>query len=267
MPCTLAQVYERKPSWIQREISQPEAVLMSYFIKESGATVGAEVGVASGFSSAVLLAAMGVNSRTPALHSFDASESCYFDRSRKTGDAVKEIHGSTEGFHLDTGVTSADVTDLPPLDFIFVDASHATPWPALDVLSLGRFLKPGGWIALDDVDMLFGKKWRIGGKNGPRDLLRAWRGPKIRYAGATSIAFLQGVTPEVMVRSVVNSLLVDWDVALSSDVQARFLRIAEHYGSSAAERIARVFKAQRKSHRAWQPVPPPEGLLSLPEGT
>lgn len=265
MPCTLEQVYERKPEWIQREISRSEAILMSHFIRESGATVGAEVGVASGFSSAVLLAAMGGNTRTPALHSFDVSTSCYFDRSRMTGDAVNEIHGSTEGFHLTTGVTSADVTDLPPLDFIFVDGSHATPWPALDVLSLGRFLKPGGWIALDDVDLLFSKRWRIGGKNGPRDLLRAWRGPKVRYAGATSIAFLQNVSAEVIARSVANSLMVDWDVALSAEHQARFLQIAEHYGEKEAERIARLFKGQRKSHKAWQPASPPEGLLPSPE--
>lgn len=265
MICSPAQAYERKPDWVRREISKNEAAILSREIVARGAVCGAEVGVASGFSSAILYAAMAKNTPSPRLHSIDVSTQCYFRADKLTGAAFEEIHGPAEGFMLRTGVTSAGVEDLEPLDFIFIDGSHATPWPALDLLSLGRFLKPGGFVALDDVDMLFGRKWQMGGKNGARDLFRAWRGKKLRYEGATSLALLYDATPRRIVASVADSMRTDWDVPLPPARIRKFNAIAESYGPGAAKLIARVIESHRHTHRSWRPEKPGEELLTLPD--
>lgn len=262
---TVIEAFERKPAWVRREISRGEAAILARLIRSSRAERGAEVGVASGFSSAVLLAAMVANTPTPNLHAFDLATQCYFDRSRLTGAAVAEIHGDETGFHLTTGASTARIEDLPPLDFLFIDGSHATPWPAFDVLSLGRFLKPGGWIALDDVEMTFKPRWRLGGKNGARDLYRAWRGGKTRYAGATSLAILHDPTPEVIAESVLNSLVMDWDAAVPPQALRRFVALAAHYGPRVAERLAEALRKHEKSHTAWRPIDPEPGFLTLPK--
>ena len=240
-------VQSLKPDWVKREISGAELAILADLITNSGATIGAEIGVASGFSSAVLFAAMGGQTATPSLHSFDIAERCYFDPKYQTGAAFHEIHGAQEGFILTTGVTSADISALPPLDFLFIDANHATPWPALDVLSLGRFLKAGGWIALDDLDMLFAHPKFRTGKNGARDLYRVWKGPKAVYRKAQGLGLLFDVTPDILLQSVHHSLLIDWDVSLTEEELARFDSIAASYDTQESGRLRRALKSQRKS--------------------
>ena len=246
------------------KISRPEAAILARRIRASAATRGAEVGVASGFSSAVLLGAMAANTEAPNLHSFDTAERCYFDPSRATGQAVAEIHGDTTGFHLTTGASTAAIERLPPLDFLFIDGSHATPWPAFDVLSLGRYLKPDGWIALDDVEMTFQPRWRQGGKNGARDLYRAWTGPKVRYEGATGLAILEEPTPERIAESVMASLAPDWDVAVPPRALERFAAMGGHYGAAVGQRLAEAMRSRSGSHDAWKPASPAPDGLTLP---
>lgn len=263
---SVAQVYASKPDWVNREISGPEAAILARMIIETGATCGAEVGVASGFSSSIIFGAMGRNTDSPQLHSFDISPECYFDKDRMTGDAFKEIHGPQPGWKLNVGKTTADIVTLPPLDFMFIDGHHGTPWPALDVLSLARFLKPDGWIALDDVELTFVKRWQLGGKNGARDLFRAWRGKKVRYKGATTLAILYATDVEQLLRSTVNSMMCDWDVALSQDDMAKFVAIARHYGDARVERLLRVMEGQNKSYRRVPPhAPPSADYLTIPQ--
>lgn len=248
------EVIRGRPAWVRRNIKGKELDVLRHWIDKTGATSGAEVGVASGYSSAFLISCMARNSAGPNLYSFDKSKECYFDNTRMTGDAFSEIHGTTEGFHLTTGITSENIPPLPPLDFLFIDGSHSTPWPAIDVLSLGRYLKPGGWIALDDVDMPLADRWQIGGKNGARDLFRAWKGPKLRYKGATNIAILYDVTPEIIARSVHDSLLVDWDVPVRDINRTNLRAVFNFYGTSWKKRFERQFKRQPKTSKVWQPV-------------
>ncbi|WP_162998094.1 class I SAM-dependent methyltransferase [Brevundimonas lutea] len=265
MLTSLNDVFRRKPAWVKREISRPEAAILARRIRATGAVRGAEVGVASGFSSAVLIAAMAANAGETNLHSFDTAERCYFDPGRATGQAVAEIHGDTTGFHLTTGASTAAIEAQPPLDFLFIDGSHATPWPAFDVLSLGRFLKPGGWIALDDVEMTFQPRWRQGGKNGARDLYRAWTGPKTRYEGATGLAILDQPTPERIADSVIASLAPDWDVAIPPRALERFTTIGAHYGAAMRQRLAETIRDRSGSYGAWKPTEPEPGGLTLPD--
>jgi predicted O-methyltransferase YrrM len=254
------EALERKPAWVKRQIKGPELGILAKWIAETQATTGAEVGVASGFSSAFIYAALSKNSNDAKIYSFDIAEVCYFDSKRKTGDAFAEIHGSTDGFHLKTNITSEDISDLPRLDFLFIDGSHSTPWPAFDILSLGRFLKPGGWIALDDDDMVFSPRFRFGTINGARDIYRTWDGPKTQYDGIRSMVILHDVTPSIIARSVLRSLWIDWEVRIPRDKLKRFMAIADWYGKPHAGLIKRAIRAQKATKKNWQPVTRPKNL-------
>jgi hypothetical protein len=86
--------------------------------------------------------------------------------------------GDAPGYSLKVGINSAEVSALPPIDFLFIDACHEHPWPALDLLSLSRFLKEGAVVALDDIELIFKDEPWARLQDGPRDLYRSWRGQK-----------------------------------------------------------------------------------------
>ncbi len=48
MLTSLNDVFRRKPAWVKREISRPEAAILARRIRATGAVRGAEVGVAGG---------------------------------------------------------------------------------------------------------------------------------------------------------------------------------------------------------------------------
>jgi hypothetical protein len=108
------------------------------------------------------------------------------DKQRKTGETFYEIHGpQASGFQLRTSVISADIDVPEKVDFLFIDANHRSPWPALDLLAASRFLAPRAIIALDDVNMPICTSCKD--TNGPRDLYRAWFGKKWCYASEPNI--------------------------------------------------------------------------------
>lgn len=190
-----------------------------------------EIGVASGFSSAIIYNALAFNG-DPSLYSFDLSTKCYFDKNRKTGDAFFEMLGEHQNFRLKTGYPSSGInagTVEHPIEFVFIDASHKSPWPALDLLSVGRFLAPKALIALHDVNMIFKKDtWRY--NNGARDLYRSWEGRKYRYRGVENLGFLiyEG-QQEALLRSVASAISTEWDEEVSRVVLGQFSSVAQQY--------------------------------------
>lgn len=254
LPKILKPVYDKKPAWVDREITKSEAAVLSLEIGKASAKTAIEIGVASGFSSAVILSSLGANTSTPQLSAFDLSEECYFDRTKKTGQAVGEIFGGTKGYTLKTGVTSADIPGETELvDFIFIDAGHRHPWPALDLLSLHRFIKPCGTIALHDVN------WPLQAKgayrqNGPRDLIRAWVGVKRIYKGAVNIGFVDCGLDSDVFESICRALSSDWDEEINELTLAKYLPMAERFGVTARARLAGIFEEKKKSAAKTQLV-------------
>jgi hypothetical protein len=236
---TLDAALERTPDWVQRAISRREARAISDEIGALGASRAIEIGVASGFSSVVIYAALAQNTSDPELYAFDRAESLYYDKSRKTGDAFYEMLGPQPGYRLDPTRTTASITGLPSnIDFAFIDAEHRHPWAALDVLSVCRFLSSDATIALHDLDMIFKNDWKY--LNGPRDLYRVWQGDKYKPQECENLGFIRRGEDRMIVESVRACLLVDGDRRIAAKTARKFCRIAEYYGDEAARALRPV---------------------------
>ena len=74
LPPELAGVYQAKPSWIIREITKEEAKALARELRSASARTAIEIGVASGFSSAVILSCMRRNSAGAKLYAFDLAD-------------------------------------------------------------------------------------------------------------------------------------------------------------------------------------------------
>jgi predicted O-methyltransferase YrrM len=247
MPSELKAVYEKKPAWVAREIIKEEALALYTEIERAGAKSAIEIGVASGFSSSVILSALQRQSSGAMLYAFDLAKQCYFDKTKLTGQAVSEIIGKVANYKLTTGVTSADLpASTPIVDFIFIDAGHRHPWPALDLLSLYRFLKPGGVIALHDINLPLQSKGAYR-QNGPRDLIRAWLGPKRIYKMAPNIGFVEGGSDVDVFESICRCMEVDWDVEVEEKTLMKYLPIADRFGVHARQRLAAIFEQKKAS--------------------
>jgi predicted O-methyltransferase YrrM len=259
MASTIREVFEKKPEWVSREISNPEAQCIALELKNIKAVRGLEIGSASGFSAACIYGQLKANSpKNAKLSCFDLNEKCYYDNNHNTGDAAWEIHGKTANISITTGVTSADIPNPPAgeelYDFLFIDANHRNPWAAFDLLSLGRYLKDGALVALDDVNMMYNPKFRD--CNGGRDIYRCWQGEKWRYKTHSNIGFVKlGDHKDMLVNSVVASLWTDWDLTIEDAVLDRFIKLAGFYGPNAQSRVAQAIEARKVHNRTTKKLP------------
>jgi predicted O-methyltransferase YrrM len=238
---SVEQVIERKPDWVNREITAIDAKALAGVVRRTGANTIAEIGVATGFSSAILYAACRSDGGQPAVYGFDLSESLYYDARRKTGDAFYEILGDAPGNSPTVGIYSAGVSDLPAIDFLFIDACHQHPWPALDLLSLSRFLKQGAVVALHDIELIFKKRSWARLQDGPRDLYRSWRSQKWIADETRNLGFLL-YDRRAMLESLPSCLSLDWNTSLSEEISRQYLGVCALIPGSSA--IADVIAEQ-----------------------
>jgi hypothetical protein len=235
------QVIANKPDWVKRQIGRRDAKAIAREVRRAGARTLVEVGVASGYSSAILYAAGRSTGAQPALYAFDLAKCLYYDASRRSGDAFYEILGDAPGYFLNVGLTSAEVSDLPPVDFLFIDACHQHPWPALDLLSLSRYLKEGAIVALHDLELIFQEYSWARQQDGPRDLYRSWIGKKWLGDRAPNVGFLY-FEKRAMLESLVPCLSLDWNTIPNESCIRHFLDICELIPGSSL--IANVISAK-----------------------
>lgn len=173
------------PLWATGHISDYDAALLRGLIARQKPSRMVEVGVASGYSTAVILDAMSAYKSQDQndlwLHSYDIMEQCYFDQSRRTGSAVDElVPGLSHHVRFHFGATALAVRDLPDdqmFDLAFIDASHDHPWPTFDTLAILPKLKKGSWIVLHDIMLpFFHAEFQCCGANL---LFSLWPGEKI----------------------------------------------------------------------------------------
>jgi Methyltransferase domain len=176
----------------------------------------------------------------------------HYDASRKTGDAFYEILGDAPGYSLTVGIYSAGVSGLPAIDFLFIDACHQHPWPALDLLSLSRFLKEGTVVALDDIELIFKNEPWARLQDGPRDLYRSWRGRKWIADETRNLGFLH-YDKSIMLESLPSCLSLDWNTSLSEGISRQYLGVCALIPGSSA--IANVIAEQsmRTSRKPSRP--------------
>ncbi|MBS7813772.1 class I SAM-dependent methyltransferase [Roseococcus pinisoli] len=241
----LKEVFESKPSWVKRQIKKTEAQALAREIRKIKSEAALEIGSASGFSSAVIYSAQAENCENPFLYAFDYSEFCYYDKSRRTGQAFEEIHPGGHNFLMKTGVISAEI-ERPGhvIDFAFIDADHRTPWPALDLIAIWHYLSSTAVIALHDIEMPFVSQWRD--TNGARDLYRSWVGDKHRFDNALNIGFMHNIDEDRMVKSVVASLMMDWERTIAPEMLRKFDDCISRYEPH-NQRLLRAAILERKN--------------------
>lgn len=246
------------PPWIRRQINKEEALALVRQVRSHGITTGIELGVASGYSSAVIFSAMAEKSKRPLLYGFDYSERFYDNKDYATGQAFGEMLGEHSGYKLATGLTSAELKlDAVPhrVPFAFIDANHQNPWPVLDLLSLSRFLTPGALVALHDFEMVFHSWGRHA--SGARDLYRCWRGEKFRHDKSSNLGFLY-FDSATMWRAIELCLETDWDTWLSPERADRFAQIASSISRREGRRVRDLLERNMRTHKFRTPLPEAE---------
>lgn len=119
-----------------------------------------EIGTSSGFSAALLAAALhhrNPRSKETLVDTIDLHSNYAVDRTKPIGfeipDLVPDLPGAVA---VHTQRESDFVPDLArpnELVLVFIDADHQHPWPLLDLLRVTRYVKSGGWIVLHDIQL------------------------------------------------------------------------------------------------------------------
>jgi hypothetical protein len=244
-PARVEEVIAKTPDWIKRQIRPKEARFLFEEVRRSGASRAIEIGVASGFSSAVIFAALRTNSWWPRLDALDLSERCYFDQHHGTGDAFHEIIGNKRGYALKLGAISADLALFGRRPgFAFIDGAHRSPWPAFDVIAVARFLKPGATIALHDIGDRFTRRSK---KFGARHVFDAWTGDRRIDPQTPNIGVLHLDSIGTALESSASALSRDWEAKPGPNVLTKYLRIVRKlsgHNSQAACQLENILLAR-----------------------
>ena len=175
-----------RPKWAAGTISRDDAAfIFDMLIREHPRSV-AEIGVASGTSTAFLSTVLSDRLRDSRLYSFDQLECLYDVPSKPVGAYLYDLFGELpENLTLGAGIASTKIRGWPgrpqQFDFVFLDASHIHPWPCIDLLAIIDIVNPGSWVVLHDVWLpLLSCDTR---EYGPMYLYQNWPGEKCAPVG------------------------------------------------------------------------------------
>ena len=156
---------DARPEWIREgSISHYDARFLFRHSLEAGTSVAVEIGTASGFSTGLLCHALAFASKAGRIGSdyrvvtYDIDTQFYADRNRRSGDAAREQLPTAllERVTFRAPATVADLAGdfgVDEIVFLFIDASHAHPWPTLDLLGALDYLRPGATVVLHDINL------------------------------------------------------------------------------------------------------------------
>jgi len=169
-----------RPEWVRGAIGYDDVSVLADLLEQGVPGPVIEIGVASGWSSALLLKLLSENppQQNTWLYSYDISPDCYFDRSKKTGAAVDELvpeYAPHWEFSVGDAFDAGQDCLETPVSLAFIDANHCHPCPVVDLICLLSALKPNAWVVLHDVNLPnlrgFSPESR---QNGPKFLFDAW---------------------------------------------------------------------------------------------
>jgi predicted O-methyltransferase YrrM len=162
-------IYDLQPEWVKGSVSRRDArYLHARALAAAGNTI-VEIGTAAGVSTAILCAAAEQRAADCTVVSYDISPTYYADESRRTGDAAREMLDPDRLARVEfrNPATALDMRDDYPtssLEFVFIDAAHTHPWPALDLLAMLPCLRPGAEVVMHDINLpLVNPSWQTWG--------------------------------------------------------------------------------------------------------
>jgi predicted O-methyltransferase YrrM len=154
-----------------------------------------EIGTLSGFSADVIADAVAEHQRPESesvvVDTIDLSERCLTDKTKPVGFEIPRlvprlssrirVHAGQDARHLE------QIARPGELELVFIDADHQHPRPTLDLIHVSRFVRPGGWVLVHDIDLgSLGERMRAAGvavehgsPSGAQWLFEAWPFEKI----------------------------------------------------------------------------------------
>lgn len=235
-----AEYIRRRPEWVGGSISHYDAKFLSGLLQHIAPKRVVEIGVASGWSSAVILRSLGaVHKDGFSLTGIDLFEDFYLDKSKKTGGAVSIVEPTlVKNYNLITGMLAIDgAEELFGVEFLFIDAHHMHPWATIDLLSMLPALKKDCWVALHDVNMCVVPKNKHQNR-GPYYLYNLWPDKKIN---STQIPSMIGAVnlerdPIEYVPNLVELLYTPWEVEIDRGATQRLSEnLARRFGRELGE--------------------------------
>ena len=231
----------QKPSWVKGAISDKDTLFLSGLVAKIKPRRSVEIGVASGWSSTVLLKTLQqiLKPKTQfEVIGIDLSADLYTDKSRRTGDAVAEIAPETlNNYQLLTGHLSFDaMPSVGKVDFAFIDAHHMHPWPVIDLIAVLPFLEEGSWIALHDLNLCTVPRHAFRNR-GPFYLYYMWQGARLHSsANPTMIGAIQlDRALDQLLKELFQILATPWEIHLqATEIESVSALIATHFGEKAA---------------------------------
>jgi len=120
-----------------------------------------EIGTLSGFSAAVIADAVAQHQRPESesvvVDTIDLHERCLTDLTKPVGFQIPQlvprlssrirVHAGKDARYVE------QVARAEELELVFIDADHQHPRPTLDLIRVSRFLMPGGWVIIHDIEL------------------------------------------------------------------------------------------------------------------
>ncbi len=159
----LNTIYQAPLKNIKRKISRVDGEFLYKEIVQNNPTFLVEIGIAAGFSSSIILAAMETVRETDKsaynhLHSFDFQEHCFWDKFLATGMLIDQLIPEQQDYYsLHTKNSVLDIgnyLEKGSVEFAFLNSvRHQHPWPTLDLLGLLPYMSPHACICINDINL------------------------------------------------------------------------------------------------------------------
>jgi predicted O-methyltransferase YrrM len=154
-----------------------------------------EIGTLSGFSAAVIADAVAQHqnpeSESVVVDTIDLNPRCLTDQTKPVGFEIPQLvpHLSSR-IRVHAGKDARYVEQIAragELQLVFIDADHQHPRPTLDLIRVARFVRPGGWVVVHDIELgslgermdAAGTPLEHGAPSGAQWLFEAWPFGKI----------------------------------------------------------------------------------------
>lgn len=244
----------KRPAWVSGNISDYDSRFLAGLVNFANARHVVEIGVASGWSSAVLLKALSGLDGDRKVTGIDLSPNYYLDDSIPTGRAVQDTVPELEAdFTLLTGRLAFDaMADVGKVDFAFIDGHHMHPWATLDMLSILPFIERGRWVAMHDLNLCTFARHRHMNR-GPFYLFYMWPDQKLHSTQQPTMIGAVAIdrSPADYLPTLLEILYTPWEVDVDQAALTRLTQfMAEHFGADWSEIFASAFRDCREQLHA-----------------
>lgn len=153
-----------RAKWVTGSVSQNDARFLFNTATQARVSHVVELGTGSGFTAGLLCHALHVNHRSGNIGpdfdivTYDESLTVYYAPKRRVGDAAREQLSPALLRRITfrnpaTALNIARDYAADSIEFLFIDANHRHPWPALDLFALLDALRPGATVVMHDINL------------------------------------------------------------------------------------------------------------------